>query len=87
MNTPTPTPRTDAAWTASFDVPSYGAGGTARAMRDECVKLEKELRQLRADVQFVIDAANKASQGDQQCSELWMAEQLGCALDVTEPKP
>jgi hypothetical protein len=56
-------------------------------MRDECVKLEKELRQLRADVQFVIDAANKSSQGDQQCSELWMAEQLGCALDVTEPKP
>ena len=80
------TPRTDAAWNASFDVPSYGAGGTARAMRDECVKLEKELRQLRADVQFVIDHAGKTHEtemGAIRCSELWMAEQLGCALDVT----
>ena len=79
------TPRTDAAWSASFDMSTFSAGDTARAMRDECVKLEKELRQLRADVQFVIDHAGRTvptEAGVMQCGPLWMAEQLGCALDA-----
>ena len=41
--TPTATPRTDAAWNASFDLPDFGSAGTARAMREECAKLEREL--------------------------------------------
>ena len=43
MSTPTPTPRTDAAWASSFEPCEYRAAHTARTMRDECVKLEREL--------------------------------------------
>lgn len=81
----TPTPRTDAAWRATFDASEFSAGNAARVMRDECVKLEKELRQLRADVQFVIDHAGRTvatEVGELQCGPLWMAEQLGFALDA-----
>jgi hypothetical protein len=61
-------------------------------LRQDC-ELAKErarLAQLRKDVQFVIDHAGKGHEtelGNIRCSELWMAEQLGCALDVTEPAP
>ena len=50
----TPTPRTDAAWSSSFEPCEYRAAHTARTMRDECAKLERELAterdQLRAEV-------------------------------------
>ena len=39
----TPTPRTDAAWARAFDLPEFSAAHTARTMRDECAKLEREL--------------------------------------------
>jgi len=60
------------------------------AREDELAKERARLLQLRADVQFVIDHAGKVHEtelGNIRCSELWMAEQLGCALDVTEPAP
>lgn len=50
----------------------------------------EQLRKLREAVQFVIDHAGKEMEtelGIIRCSELWMAEQLGCALDVTEGAP
>jgi len=43
MNTPTPTPRTDAAWYASFDGAQMSAGQTARALRECSQQLEREL--------------------------------------------
>jgi hypothetical protein len=58
MNTPTPTPRTDAAWAKTFDEDEdqCRAGNAASDMRDECATLERELAalaterdQLRAD--------------------------------------
>ena len=49
MNTPTPTPRTDAAWNATFDEQQMSAGRTARALRECSQRLETELAALRAD--------------------------------------
>ena len=49
MNTPTPTPRTDAAWASSFEPCEYRAAHTARTMRDECERLETELAALTAE--------------------------------------
>ena len=48
MNTPTPTPRTDAAWSATFDGEQMSAGRTARALRECSQQLETELAALRA---------------------------------------
>jgi len=48
MNTPTPTPRTDAAWSSSFDGEQMSAGQTARALRECSQKLETELAAERA---------------------------------------
>ena len=39
----TPTPRTDEAWARAFDLPEFSSAHTARTMRDECEKLEREL--------------------------------------------
>jgi len=50
MSTPTPTPRTDAAWKSSFDGKQLSAGQTARALRECSQKLESELAALRADL-------------------------------------
>jgi len=50
MNTLTPTPRTDAAWSSSFDGKQLSAGQTARALRECSQKLETELTALRADL-------------------------------------
>jgi len=46
----TPTPRTDAAWTSSFEGKQMSAGQTARALRECSQKLETELAALRADL-------------------------------------
>ena len=46
----TPTPRTDAAWSASFDGAQLSAGQTARALRECSQKLETELAALRAEL-------------------------------------
>tara|TARA_R110002126_G_scaffold272379_1_gene416528 strand:+ start:449 stop:1012 length:564 start_codon:yes stop_codon:yes gene_type:complete len=42
----TPTPRTDAAWSASFDGAQMSAGQTARALRECSQQLERELTAL-----------------------------------------
>ena len=49
MNTPTPTPRTDAAWSATFDGEQMSAGRTARALREFSQRMETELATLRAE--------------------------------------
>jgi len=51
MNTPTPTPRTDAAWAQTFDANGFlsGRGNAASQMRDECATLERELTALTAE--------------------------------------
>jgi len=51
MNTPTPTPRTDAAWAKTFDANAFlsGRGNAANQMRDECATLERELTALTAE--------------------------------------
>jgi uncharacterized coiled-coil DUF342 family protein len=51
MNTPTPTPRTDAAWAKTFldDDDQCRAGNAASQMRDECATLERELAALTAE--------------------------------------
>ncbi|MBJ7392069.1 MAG: hypothetical protein JHC85_10900, partial [Chthoniobacterales bacterium] len=51
MNTPTPTPRTDAAWAKTFDEDENQcrAGNAATDMRDECAKIERELAALTAE--------------------------------------
>jgi hypothetical protein len=45
----TPTPRTDAAWSATFDGEQMSAGQTARALRECSQKLETELAALTAE--------------------------------------
>ena len=49
MNTPTPTPRTDAAWNATFDSEQISAGQTARALREFSQQLETELNAATAE--------------------------------------
>ena len=53
MNTPTPTPRTDAAWASSFEPCEYRAAHTARIMRECSQQLETELATLRAELEKV----------------------------------
>jgi len=55
----TPTPRTDAAWSASFDGAQLSAGQTARALRECSQKLETELTTLTAE-RDQLRAATKA---------------------------
>jgi uncharacterized protein (DUF3084 family) len=45
----TPTPRTDAAWSATFDGEQMSAGQTARALRECSQQLETELTTLTAE--------------------------------------
>ena len=49
MNTPTPTPRTDAAWSATFDGGQMSAGQTARTLREHSQQLETELAAITAE--------------------------------------
>ena len=49
MNTLTPTPRTDAAWNATFDGQQMSAGQTARALRECSQQLETELAAATAE--------------------------------------
>ena len=47
----TPTPRTDASWSATFDGEQMSAGQTARALRECSQQLETELATLTAEVE------------------------------------
>ena len=53
MNTPTPTPRTDAAWNATFDCEQMSAGKAARALREHSQQLETELAAERARLDWI----------------------------------
>jgi hypothetical protein len=57
MNTPTPTPRTDAAWAQTFDANGFlfGRGNAASQMRDECATLERELETEKTNRNFFIE--------------------------------
>ena len=56
MNTPTPTPRTDAAWSATFDGQQMSAGQTARALRECSQQLETELAALTTEREVIQNA-------------------------------
>ena len=60
MNTPTPTPRTDAAWSATFDGEQMSAGQTARALRECSQQLETELAALTAERDAARASAERA---------------------------
>ena len=49
MNTPTPTPRTDAAWSSAFNAEDFSASSVARSMREFSQQLETELAALTAE--------------------------------------
>jgi len=81
MNTPTPTPRTDAAWTSSFEGKQLSAGQTARALRECSQKLETELAaltaerdQLRAEVEWWCDELVAARQRETVAIASWDEE-------------
>ena len=67
MNTPTPTPRTDAAWNATFDSEQMSAGRTARALRECSQQLETELATLTAERDQL--RAEVKSCGELSCDE------------------
>jgi hypothetical protein len=52
MNPPTPTPRTDAAWSKTFqdELNQFWSGNAANKMRDECATLERELADAKAEL-------------------------------------
>ena len=56
----TPTPRTDAAWSATFDGQQMSAGQTARALREHSQQLETELTTLTAERDQLRADANEA---------------------------
>ena len=67
MNTLTPTPRTDAAWNATFDCEQMSAGRTARALRECSQQLETELATLTAERDQL--RAEVKSCGELSCDE------------------
>ena len=72
MNTPTPTPRTDAAWNATFDSEQMSAGQTARALRKCSQQLETELAALTAERDQLRARAERAEDnlaGLEQCHD------------------
>ena len=56
----TPTPRTDAAWNATFDSEQISAGKTARTLREHSQQLETELAALTAERDAAIARAKRA---------------------------
>ena len=56
-----PTPRTDAAWSASFEPCEYRAAHTARTMRDCSQQLERELATITAERDHWQEIAKAAS--------------------------
>ena len=50
----TPTPRTDTAWSATFDSEQMSAGRTARALRECSQRLETELAAERARLDWLL---------------------------------
>jgi hypothetical protein len=87
MNTPTPTPRTDAAWAKTFedDDDQCRAGNAATDMRDASATLERELAALTAEVKRL----NRAYEYDHKClyevrgrCELWKQRALKAEADL-----
>jgi hypothetical protein len=86
MNTPTPTPRTDAAWAQTFDANGFlsGRGNAASQMRDECAQLERELATERARLDWVFlnckVTADDYTTGNRDVYAIHDREDLGAAM-------
>jgi hypothetical protein len=64
MNPPDqPTPRTDAAWSKTFqdELNQFWSGNAANKMRDECARLESELAASNAEAAHYMAVAQKAT--------------------------
>ena len=75
----TPTPRTDAAWSATFDGQQMSAGRTARALREHSQQLETELAALTAERDQLRDQLAAARQRETVAIASW-DEERGRAL-------
>jgi hypothetical protein len=81
MNPPDhPTPRTDAAWAASFSPER-----ATFSVRDECEKLERELTAEREKVRVLREALDEAQSCGGLTGSIFM--QARAALAATEVKP
>ena len=87
----TPTPRTDAAWSATFDGEQMSAGQTARALRECSQQLETELNAATAErdqlcrcLRDLVDEQNGAPLELRR--KQWQAamDEALAALDATE---
>jgi hypothetical protein len=67
----TPTPRTDAAWSASFEGKQLSAGQTARALRDCSQQLERELATITAERDQLRDSS-ALSKKQRESVEWWV---------------
>ena len=77
----TPTPRTDAAWSATFDGEQMSAGQTARALRECSQQLETELAALTAERDHWQKIAVSASQEREHNANVAQAMTAGKMLD------
>ena len=87
MNTPTPTPRTDAAWSATFDGQQMSAGRTARALRECSQQLETELAALTAERDAARARAERAEAelAAERARLDWLqAQEVKRGLEITE---
>ena len=91
MNTPTPTPRTDAAWSATFDGEQMSAGKTARALREHSQQLETELAAITAErdllcrcLRGLVDEQNGAPLELRRTQWQAAMDEALAALDATE---
>jgi len=70
----TPTPRTDAAWSASFEPCEYRAAHTARTMRDCSQQLETELSVITAERDQLRARAERAEANETVALAHWNKE-------------
>ena len=78
----TPTPRTDAAWSATFDGEQMSAGKTARALRECSQQLETELAALTAERDQLRAEVNEAHAATHHwCNRAERAEDNLAALE------
>ena len=87
----TPTPRTDAAWSATFDSEQISAGRTARTLREHSQQLETELAVLtaerdllRACLRDLVDEQNGAPLELRRTQWQASMDEALAALDATE---
>ena len=87
----TPTPRTDVAWSATFDSEQMSAGQTARALRECSQQLEIELTAITAErdllcrcLRGLVDEQNGAPLELRRTQWQAAMDEALAALDATE---